>query len=97
MNFSEAQKAIFVSFSMAGLNNIDMFECVTGTRYVTGEIGDKKYTFSHRDRDNACQYILSCNGSMLIGTFDPKELRIMIDKIIANPTIDIEKSEKSLL
>jgi hypothetical protein len=93
-NLSDPQKAIYASFRVAGINNIETFETESGVRYVKGIIKNNTYLFSHKDHR---QYILTCNGRTLIATFNPKELRDIINKIIENPTAEIEKSPYSIL
>ena len=92
-DLSEPQKAIYTAFLIAGLKDIKIFRATSGVRYVTGDIDDKHYIFSHKDY---LQYILSCNDNTLIATRDPTELRQMLDKIMENPKANIEKSHNSI-
>lgn len=94
MDLSEPQKSIYIAFQISGLNTIETFCTEKKIRYVQGTIGNKKYIFSHKGYK---QYILSCNAKTLIATNNPMELRLMIEKIIRDPTSYIEKSPISLL
>ena len=72
--FSEAQKAIFVSFCKAEMQDIEMYTINNNNKYVKGKIKDKEYMFSHSLHENA-SYIITCNNKILINTFDPAALR----------------------
>ena len=93
MDLSNEQKAIFSAFKLAGLNNIDTFQNnQTGTRYVKGNSTNNKFLFSHQRN----HYVLTCNDDILIATFDPVELRRVINKIMENPNAHMKKSDKSM-